>query len=152
MEIEFTSLAQAHAVYDVVEHRVLTVSPDATLPESEVAEVMELVGFMLRLSPMIKNDTEESLMPAGALHNYRELRIAKALTSVKAAENARRLFDNLPADHAAKTSQNDETTTAFLEDTIRTAMEYGYPVEAVAVAASLTVEQVHEIVDSSADS
>jgi hypothetical protein len=66
-------------------------------------------------------------MPTGAWHNYRELRIAKALTSVKAAENARRLFDNLPADHGAKTSQNDETTTAFLEDTIRAAMEYGYP-------------------------
>ena len=59
VEIEFTSLAQAHAVYDVVEHRVLTVPPEALLPEPEVDEVMELVGFMLRLSPLIKNDTEE---------------------------------------------------------------------------------------------
>ena len=150
MEIEFTSLAQAHAVYDVVEHRVLTAPPDAVLPEPEVDEVMELVGFMLRLSPLIKNDTGESIMSSDALHSDRELRIAKALTSVKAAGNARRLFENLPAEHGSKTLQNDETTTAFLEDTVRTAMEYGYPVEAVAVAASLTVEQVHEIVDGTA--
>ncbi len=89
-------------------------------------------------------------MPKGALHTDRERRIAKALTSVKAAENARRLFENLPTDHGSKTSHNDETTQAFLEDTVRTAMEYGYPVEAVAVAASLTVEQVHEIVEGTA--
>lgn len=89
-------------------------------------------------------------MPMPASPDHRERRIAKALTSVKAAENARRLFDNLSADHGSKTSQNDETTMALLEDTVRTAMGYGYPVEAVAVAAALTVEQVHEIVDRSA--
>jgi hypothetical protein len=82
--------------------------------------------------------------------NYRERRIAKALTSVKAAENARRLFDNLPDDHGAKTTDNDDVTRGFLEDTIRSAMGYGYPVEAVAVAASITVEEVAEIVDGSA--
>lgn len=59
MEIEFTSLAQANAVYDVVEHRVLTVPADAELPEPEVEEVMDLVGFMLRLSSLIKKDPEE---------------------------------------------------------------------------------------------
>lgn len=82
--------------------------------------------------------------------DYREQRIAKALTSVRAAENARRLFENLPPDHGSKTSKNDNTTAAFLEETVRTAMGYGYPVEAVAVAASLTVEQVHKIVDGTA--
>lgn len=59
VEIEFTSIAQAQAVYDVVEHRVLTVPPDVELPEPEVAEAMELVGFMLRLSPLIQNDDQE---------------------------------------------------------------------------------------------
>lgn len=59
MKIEFTSLAQANAVYDVVEHRVLTVPPETELPEPEVEEVMDLVGFMLRLSSLIKKDPEE---------------------------------------------------------------------------------------------
>ena len=89
-------------------------------------------------------------MAMPATPDHRERRIAKALTSVKAAENARRLFDNLPPDHRSKSAENDETTKVFLEDTIRTAMEYGYPVEAVAVAASMTVEQVAEIVEGSA--
>ena len=89
-------------------------------------------------------------MNMSATPDYRERRIAKALTSVKAAENARRLFDNLPDDHGAKTPENDEVTRAFLEDTIRTAMGYGYPIEAVAVAASITVEQVAEIADGPA--
>jgi len=56
--IEFTSLAQANAVYDVVEHRVLAVPPDTELPEPEVEEVMNLVGFMLRLNSLIKKDPE----------------------------------------------------------------------------------------------
>lgn len=59
MEIRFASLAQANAVYDVVEHRVLSVPPDVTLPEAEIEEVMELVGFMLRLRPLIEKDPEE---------------------------------------------------------------------------------------------
>ena len=82
--------------------------------------------------------------------NYREHRIAKALDSVRAAGKARGWYNQFEEGHRHKTPEYDETTTAFLEDTIRTAMEYGYPVEAVAVAASLTVEQVHEIVDGSA--
>ena len=86
-------------------------------------------------------------MDMSATHTNRERRIAKALTSVKAAENGRRLFDNLPDDHRAKTPENDDTTRAFLEDTIRSAMGYGYPVEAVAVTASISVEQVAEIVE-----
>lgn len=89
-------------------------------------------------------------MTMSATPDYRERRIAKALTSVKAAENARRLFDNLEDGHRVKTLENDETTRAFLEDTIRSAMGYGYPVEAVAVAAAMTVEQIAEIADGSA--
>ena len=59
MEIEFTSLAQANAVYDVVKHSVVTVPTDETLPEQEVDEVMDLVGFMLCLRPLIEKDREE---------------------------------------------------------------------------------------------
>jgi hypothetical protein len=59
VEIEFTSLGQANAVYDVVEHRIITVPTDGTLPEPEVDEVMELVGFMLRLRPLIEKDRDE---------------------------------------------------------------------------------------------
>ena len=65
-------------------------------------------------------------------------------------ENARRLFDNLAAGHPSKTTENEDTTRAFLEDTIRTAMEDGYPIEAVAVAAFMTVQQVAEIANGSA--
>lgn len=82
--------------------------------------------------------------------DYRAHRIAKALDSVRAAAKARGWFQQFEDGHRHKTPEYDETTTAFLEDTIRTAMEYGYPVEAVAIAASLTVDQVHEIVDGSA--
>lgn len=89
-------------------------------------------------------------MTMPATPDHRERRIAKALTSVKAAENARRLFDNLSDDHRSKTAENDETTRAFLEQAVRTAMDYGYPVEAVAVAASMTVEQVADIANGSA--
>ena len=91
-----------------------------------------------------------SVVTVPATPSHRERRIAKALTSVRAAENARRLFDNLPEGHGAKTQENDETTRSFLENTIRTAMSYGYPVEAVAVAASLTVDEVLEIVRDAA--
>lgn len=89
-------------------------------------------------------------MTMSASPDYREQRIAKALTGVQAARNARSIFDDLEADHRHKTSENDETTRAFLETTIRNAMDYGFPVEAVAVAASLTVEEVHEITNGSA--
>ena len=89
-------------------------------------------------------------MTVPASPSHRERRIAKALTSVKAAENARRLFDNLPEGHGAKTQENDETTRAFLAATIRTAMSYGYPVEAVAVAAGISTDEVLEIVRDAA--
>ena len=60
MEIEFTSLAQAHAVYDVVEHRVLAV-PSAIdeVPFLEQDEVMELVSFLYRLQALIGREGEQ---------------------------------------------------------------------------------------------
>ena len=52
--------------------------------------------------------------------------------------------------HRLKTSDNDEMTRAFLEDTVRSAMDYGYPVEAVAVAAPMSVEEVAGIANGPA--
>ncbi len=82
--------------------------------------------------------------------SQRERRIAKALDSVRAAGKARGWYNQFEDGHRLKTPENDDTTRLVLEDTIRSAMGYGYPVEAVAVAASITVEEVAEIVDGSA--
>ena len=77
-------------------------------------------------------------------------RIAKALTSVEAAPNGRAVFDQLEAGHPSRTSENDQVTSEFLQATIRSAMTYGYPVEAVAVAAHMTVDDVMAIIGDSA--
>ncbi|NNC81013.1 MAG: hypothetical protein HKN94_12775 [Acidimicrobiales bacterium] len=79
----------------------------------------------------------------------RQKRIATALTSVKAAQNARRLFDHLEEGHRAKTTQNDDVTREYLEETIQRAMGYGYPVEAVADAAAMTTAEVIAIAEDS---
>jgi hypothetical protein len=76
--------------------------------------------------------------------------IATALRSVTAASKVRTLFGRLKEGHRQKTSENEQMTREYLEDTIRSAMEYGYPVEAVAGAASMTVDQIAEITDGSA--
>lgn len=81
---------------------------------------------------------------------FRQRLIAKALDSVKAASKARGWFDQIDDGHRLKTPENDEMTRSFLEDTVRTAMGYGCPVEAVAIAASMTVEEVDVIADGSA--
>ncbi len=60
MEIEFTSLAQANAVYDVVEHRVLSVPKEiASVPYLEQDEAMELVAFLHRLQALIQQVGEQ---------------------------------------------------------------------------------------------
>ena len=60
MEIEFTSLAQANAVYDVVEHRVLSVPTEiASVPYLEQDEAMELVAFLHRLQALIRQVGEQ---------------------------------------------------------------------------------------------
>lgn len=60
MEIEFTSLAQANAVYDVVEHRVLSVPTEiASVPHLEQDEAMELVAFLHRLQTLIRQVGEQ---------------------------------------------------------------------------------------------
>ncbi len=77
-------------------------------------------------------------------------RIAKALRSVEAAQNGRAVFDHLEEGHTSKTPENDQVTREFLHDTIRSAMGYGYPVEAVAVAAHMSVDDVMAITGDSA--
>ena len=59
VEIGFSSIEQASAVYDVVEHRVLSVPIDEALTELEIEEVMHLVSFMHRLRPLIEEKPEE---------------------------------------------------------------------------------------------
>ena len=60
MEIRFSSLAQANAVYDVVEHRILTVPTDVgLLPHLEQEEAFELVSFLHRLQPLLKQEGEK---------------------------------------------------------------------------------------------
>ncbi len=76
--------------------------------------------------------------------------IASALLSVTAASKVRTLFARLEEGHRQKTSENEQMTREYLEDTIRSAMEYGYPVEAVAGAASMTIDQVAKITNGSA--
>lgn len=79
----------------------------------------------------------------------RQRLIAGALDSVKAAEKGRHIFDSLEDGHRLKTIENDEVTRAFLEDTICSAMGYGYPVEAVAYAAAMTTDEVLAIAEDS---
>ena len=95
-------------------------------------------------------DPLSSVMSMSHTPDYRSRRIAKAIDSVKAAHNTRRLFEGLEDGHRLRTPENDGNTKAFLEDTIRSAMGYGYPVEAVAVAASMTVDEVRAIAEGSA--
>ena len=60
MEFRFTGPEQACAVYDVVQHRVLTVSKDVSeLPYLEQEETFELVSFLHRLEPLIRDERAE---------------------------------------------------------------------------------------------
>ena len=81
---------------------------------------------------------------------FRNRLVAKALDSVKAASRARGWFHQFEDGHQLKTPDNDSMTREFLEDAIRDAMGYGYPVEAVAAAAAMTVGEIEAIAGGSA--
>lgn len=60
MQISFSSVTQARAVYDVVEHRVYLVSIDELLTsELELEEVMDLAAFLHRLRSLLNTKWEE---------------------------------------------------------------------------------------------
>lgn len=81
---------------------------------------------------------------------YRNREIAKALDRVKMAAKVRGWYHQFEPGHRHKTDDVDQMSTEMLEDSIRTAMDYGFPVEAVAVAASLTVDEVDAIANGPA--
>jgi len=81
---------------------------------------------------------------------FRKRLIAGALQTVEVAAKVRGWYHQFEDGHRHKTAAVDQMSVEMLEDSIRTAMGYGYPVEAVAVAASMTVEEVHEIANGSA--
>jgi hypothetical protein len=76
--------------------------------------------------------------------------IADALRSVEVAAKARGWYDQFDDGHRHKTPEQDWVTTELLEGSIRTAMGYGYPVEAVAVAADLSIDEVQAIAGGAA--
>ncbi len=76
--------------------------------------------------------------------------IAEALDRVKRSAKVRGWYHQFEDGDRHKTAQFDEMSGQMLEQSIRNAVSYGYPVEAVAVAASMTVEQVHQIANGSA--
>ena len=60
VEIQFSSLEQAIAVRDVIEHRIQGVPRDITLlPELEVDEVLELVALHRRIEALIATQEQE---------------------------------------------------------------------------------------------
>ena len=60
VEIQFSSLEQAIAVRDVIEHRIQGVPRDITLlPELEVDEVLDLVAFHRRIEALIATQEQE---------------------------------------------------------------------------------------------
>ncbi len=81
---------------------------------------------------------------------FRKRLIAGALQSVEVAAKARGWFNRFDEGHRHKTEEFDQISAELLEDSIRTAMHYGYPVEAVAVAASMSIDDVRAIAEGSA--
>lgn len=60
MEISFSSIEQARAVRDVIEHRILSVPTEIDeLPEVELIEVMNLATFHHRLGALIDREGGE---------------------------------------------------------------------------------------------
>ncbi len=76
--------------------------------------------------------------------------IVEALDRVKRSAKARSWYHQFDHSSRHKTDDLDEMSSNMLESSIRLAMSYGYPVEAVASAASMSVEQVSEVLHSSA--
>lgn len=87
-------------------------------------------------------------MPANP--EYRKEKIGRALDQVKLGAKVRGWFSQFDEGHRHKTDEFDQISSDMLEGSIRDALDYGFPVEAVAVAASMTVEEVSAIADGSA--
>ncbi len=76
--------------------------------------------------------------------------IAGALQSVEVAAKVRGWYERFDDEHRLKTAEFDQTSSELLENSVRTAIGYGFPVEAVAVAASMSVEEIHAVADGPA--
>ena len=81
---------------------------------------------------------------------FRKRLIAGALQTVEVNAKIRGWYHQAEAGHRFKTDDFDQMSSDGLERSIRKAMDYGYPVEAVAVAASMTVDEVTAIAGGSA--
>lgn len=81
---------------------------------------------------------------------FRKRLIAGALQTVEVNAKIRGWYDQAGEGHRFKTDEFDEMSAEGLERSIRTAIDYGFPVEAVAVAASMTVDEVTAIADGPA--
>lgn len=88
------------------------------------------------------------VMPANPDHQNEM--IAEALDRVKRSAKVRGWYHQFDDDSRHKTDELNEMSSDMLECSIRMAVSYGYPVEAVAVAASMSVAQVHAVADGSA--
>lgn len=81
---------------------------------------------------------------------FRERLIAGALQTVEVAAKVRGWYHQFEDGHRHKTPEVDQMSAGGLEQAIRDAMGYGFPVEAVAVAASMTVDEVNAIANGAA--
>ena len=59
MELRFSSIDQAKAVRDVIEHRVLSITEIDQLPDLELDEAMDLIAVLHRLQALISRESEE---------------------------------------------------------------------------------------------
>ncbi len=81
---------------------------------------------------------------------FRKRLIAGALQTVEVNARIRGWYHQADEGHRFKTGEFDEMSSEGLERSIRKAMDYGYPIEAVAVAASMSVDEVRAIAEGSA--
>ena len=82
--------------------------------------------------------------------DFRNRLIASALRSVEVAAKARRWYEQAEDGHRFRSDEFNTTSAELLESSIGAAIEYGYPIEAIAGAASMSEEQVREIAGGSA--
>ena len=59
MELRFSSIDQAKAVRDVIEHRVLSITEIDQLPDLELDEAMDLIAVLHRLQALVSRESEE---------------------------------------------------------------------------------------------
>ena len=82
-------------------------------------------------------------MPANP--EFHNRMVASALRSVEVAAKVRGWYHQFEDGHRHKTPDFDRLSTDGLELSIRKALGYGYPIEAVAGAASMSVDEVAAI-------